>query len=95
MKHPYRPQIVAALITLGVLATASPARALDLEGLDDVTMRVIDANEKPAKLAPQVIALPKPNSPSTVTTLTNGATTPAKSGTHSTAPTAIGVTKAK
>ena len=95
MIHAYRPQFVALLMALGALVTVSPVRALDLEGLDDVTMRVIDANEKPGKLAPQMIALPKPHSPSIVTTVTHGATNPAKSGTRSTGPTAIGVTKAK
>lgn len=88
-------KFIALLIALCALATASAAQAIDLDGLDDVTMRVIDPNEKPATLAPQMIALPKPSSPSTATTVSNGATSPAKSGNRSTGPTAIGVTKTK
>jgi len=90
----FRYFVVSALSVSAVFA-AAPALALDLEGLDDVTMRVIDANEKPAKFVPQIIALPKPSAPTTLTTVTNGATTPAKSGVQTIGPTAIGAAKAK
>lgn len=92
MIHAHRPRFAALFMIMGALA-ALPAHALDLEGLDDVTMRVIDANEKPAKLTPQMIALPKPNSPPAIANVTTGAPSPAKAVAPPAGSTAIGIMK--
>ena len=95
----YRPQrvLLAAYIACGLIVIAEPAGAVDLDGLDDVTMRVIDASDKATTISPKLIALPTPKPQAPASAVASNPVTPKldSQSSRSPAPTAIGVTKSK
>ncbi len=86
------------LLTSIMSLMAPAARAIDLDGLDDVTMRVIEPGEKATVIAPRRIELPVPNPQTSQSRLTNANPIPAKpviQPGNTGGSTAVGVMKAK
>lgn len=97
MKHASSARLIMLLMPI-MLLSAPAARAIDLNGLEDVTMRVIEPGEKATVIAPQRIELPVPNPLAPQSRLTNANPIPAKSGTspgNVGGSTAVGVMKTK
>ena len=97
MKHASSARLIVLLTPIMLLA-APAARAIDLNGLDDVTMRVIEPGEKATVIAPQRIELPVPNALTPQSRLTNANPIPAKPAIlpgNANTTTAVGVMKTK